>query len=650
MPEVSLTAATERVPLTRIAAAVGGVAGAALGVHTLAQSPRIGPVAGQAVGAALLVAGALAFGWAVPASDPSPLEPPAEPDASRARFDRKSILGVLLPFAASAFAVARFLTKREDALVVVAWAAGILGLLAGQWRTRARPAPSGQRPIHLALLFALLAVALASRLYRLDTLPYNLDGDFASHGLQARELATAADPKIFTFGWAVIPMIGFLPSALTMKLFGTGLVGLAMAGVIEGLLVIVCGYLLGRDLYGPRAGVLTAALLTISYTLLHFSRTSEYIDPVFFTAWAVYFLVRALRWGSGFAAVGAGVMTAFALLMYYSGRIIVFVAAGLVLAMLVKSLAWTRARAKELTLSAVAGLMTLGPMAPLMIAKPHDVMARTRDVFIFRPECMTHMKGVYQVDTPAEVLVQQARRAALLFFTYTDASTQFGCRRAFLDELSGTALVLGLGVVLMNRRRLGTTLPILWIVSILGLGCALTINAPFYPRLVALVVPACLLGGLGLERAYVFCRGLLARRGPPVSSLVPAAALALVLAAAGLAGWRWYLHDYGSWTTGTARLGRWLAAHPGFHPRSVAIPDWWANNRDVEFLAPGALIGDVDEAAVVKGELDPSVPLVISPHKTGALAALHRRFPDASFETVAGNAPGEVAFIVFRPR
>ena len=88
-------------------------------------------------------------------------------------------------------------------------------------------------------------MALASRLYHLGTLPYNLDGDYADFGIQARAIALGEEKRLFAYGWAIIPMMGYMPAALTMKIAGTGLTGLYLSGVIEGLLAIVAVYLLG---------------------------------------------------------------------------------------------------------------------------------------------------------------------------------------------------------------------------------------------------------------------------------------------------------------------------------------------------------------------------------------------------------------------
>lgn len=601
----------------------------------------------------LLVAGALLFGALVPRSeDPAPdLEIPAAPPPSRIRFDAWTLAFMALVLLLAGFALFRFAMRGEDRLVDAAWLASVVALVAGQWRSRRRSPEGGRtngRTVHLVLLLLLLGVALTSRLYHLTSLPFNLDGDFADHGLQARAIAAGEERRLFAYGWAAIPMIGFMPSALTMRLAGPGLLGLNLAGVIEGLLIIVGVYLLGCELFHPRVGVLAAALLTVSYTFFHFSRTSEYIDPVVFTVWSLYLLVRALRHGSGLAAVASGALMALDCEMYYAGRAVVLIAPLVALIVVGRSRRWLVARWRELLLVLLAGAVVLGPMLLLFIRDRDSFGTRTQQVLILAPDAARHMMGVYGVDTIGAMVLQQARHTALVFHAGADKSTQFGARRSFLDPFSAAAMTLGIGYALVRWRTLGGGLALLWLVSILVAGCLMTINAPFFPRLVGLVAPAALLGAAALERVDALVRALLSRWSRGLGWLVPGGALAVALALTAQANWSWYVTSYESWATPRARLARYLAARPKLRVYSVAAPSWWARDREFTFLAPGQIIGDLDTAAVQAGDFDPSTVLVISPSETSLVSALRARFPDATIEAHRGNSPAEVAFYVFR--
>jgi hypothetical protein len=623
------------------------------GGRMLRNVGRFGGNRSHLYAALLLAGGALLFGTLAPTSaDPAPdLEIPAAPPPTRISFDAWTLASLALVLFLAGFAVLRFAMRGEDRLVDAAWLASIVALVAGQWRSRRRSPGGGDthdRKVHVAVLLLLLGMALASRLYHLTTLPFNLDGDYADHGLQARAIATGGEHRLFAYGWASIPMIGFMPSALTMRLAGPGLLGLNLAGVIESLLIIVGVYLLGCELFHPRVGVLAASLLTISYTFLHFGRTSEYIDPVVFTVWALYLLVRALRHGSGLAAVASGAFMALDCEMYYAGRAVVLIAPLVALLVVGRSRRWLAARWRELLLVALAGAVVLGPMLLLFIRDRDSFGTRTRQVLILSPAAAHHMMSVYGVETIGAIVLQQARHTALVFHAEADKSTQFGARRSFLDPFSAAAMILGIGYALVRWRALGSRLLLLWLVTILVVGCLLTINAPFFPRIVGLVAPAALLGASALERVDALVRELLSRWSRALGWLVPGGVLAVVLAFTAWANWSWYVTSFESWATPRARLARYLAARPELRVHSVAVPSWWARDREFAFLAPGQMIDDLDAATVRAGAFDTSGVLVIAPSETSLVSALMARFPDATIETHKGNSPAEVAFYVFR--
>src|SRR5947207_307006 len=84
----------------------------------------------------------------------------------------------------------------------------LLALIVAQLKdvriARPRVAP-GEYP-YLAAMAILLVIALLTRVYHLTTLPYNVDGDFADVGLQARALVTGQQQHLFSYGWAAVPM------------------------------------------------------------------------------------------------------------------------------------------------------------------------------------------------------------------------------------------------------------------------------------------------------------------------------------------------------------------------------------------------------------------------------------------------------------
>lgn len=567
--------------------------------------------------------------------------------------NRWSLAWLAIGLGGYAFAMGRFEGGGESRAVVWAWLIGMAALVISQWplvsRSTMRVLPAER--VYLWALAGLMVLALVMRVYRLTTLPLDLDGDFASHGLQARVLATGQETFLFKYGWANIPMIGFLPAALTMKIFGTGLAGLNASGVIEGLGIILGVYLLGRQLVHPRVGLLAAALLTISYTHVHFSRTSEYIDPVFFMVYAVFFLVLGLQRGRGWAFVLSGLATAFGLQMYYSGRITLFIVACVGLYLLIARRDLLAARWQGGLLWLFALLAGLGPMLIVFLRDWEGFVSRSREVYLFTPAVLEHLRNKYQVDSLGAILWEQTKRTFLVFHVYVDTSTQFGLQRPFLDVASSALLALGVGYALVHGRRFGHFLLLAWLGMILLLGLSLTNNAPFWPRLLGLLPPAALLAGLALERLYTPAvdwanqRRLVWLR--PVLILLLLAGFVVM----GLHNWNTYVESKGDWAMTRTRIGRLLAKTS---PQTTAylIPDPFGfDDREFEFLAPGRLAGELTEEQVRSGAVslsnDSPTLIVLTPNHAALLDVLSSRYSNGVAAAQPDNDPGSLGFYVF---
>ena len=149
----------------------------------------------QAIAGSLLILGACLFGAFTKAfsSSISRFDFSTESTRSSTFVWRETwILGSLFTsFTLAALAIFLFVEYGESRVVVLSWIASILFLFIaslGNFRI-ARPR-FPQDWMYLAALAGLLVVAAFTRIYKLTTLPYNFDGDFASVGLEARALLT----------------------------------------------------------------------------------------------------------------------------------------------------------------------------------------------------------------------------------------------------------------------------------------------------------------------------------------------------------------------------------------------------------------------------------------------------------------------------
>lgn len=506
--------------------------------------------------------------------------------------------------------------------------------------TSKRPRDKQARAIELVTVTLILAVAFGLRFYRLEAIPHDLDGDVASHGLEARKLLEGQQPHIFGTMWAEIPTMGFIPAALSMGLFGNNLFGLYMASVIEGTLTVLGLYLLTRELFRPpsltpelrvtnyalRIAKLAASLLAISYVHIHFSRITEYIDPWPFALFSLYFLMRGLQRRQRLAFVASGLLMAIGFNMYYSARIVPVI----VLVFLGYAWLWRRdllrGNGGGLALFALAVLLGMGPMIPFFVSHPYSFLSRSQDVFLFHPAVIKHLMGVYRTTSVGVVVKEQIKRSLFMFHYFIDTSTQFGLARPMLDPFTAPLLVLGMGVALRRFRQAGHALAVIWLLLILFIGSALTNNAPFWPRLVGILPAAVLLVALAVERIWALVERLW---GKTASALV-ALLLVMGLTFVGLHNWQLYTRAVENNAKPAARIGRYLyGLDPGINACMIR-DSWGLEIREIAFLAyPRATVNLPADAhgAALDSCPGPRRVFILTANHLDVLPELQARYP-----------------------
>jgi 4-amino-4-deoxy-L-arabinose transferase-like glycosyltransferase len=604
----------------------------------------------------LLLAGALLFAVAAPALDAGQAAPPAAKNPSPfddhpTRWSRPLFLAALLSYALCA---GLYLLEGESGWVRGLWLAGIALLVASQtpWGAARRlPGRWRQEWRSYALPSLLMLAAAFLRLFRLDTLPQDLHGDMASHGLQALALLHGQVPGVVVLGWADIPMTGFLPAALMMRLSGdTGTLGLGLASALGGVLSVWGLYVWLNETLGRRVALIGAALLAVSYTHIHFSRIAEYMDPMPFAIWALAMLAIGLRRRQSLPFVLSGLFLAGASLMYYSGRVtLVIVALFLLYLLLVeRRLLWANRRG--LLWLALGAVIALGPMLLLILLEPAGWLQRSREVWVFNPPVLEHSRHKYGVETVGQIMAEQARRSLLMFNLSIDSSTQFGLARPLVDPITGPLVVLGAAYALAHLRRWAVGLLAIAFWTVVVVGSILTDNPPFWPRLVFVLAPAMGLAALAVERSWRALTDALGEETSRIATIVVVGGLLYV----GLLNWTIYYQAAVNNGRPRALVGRLAASLPPDAPICI-VPegeDGWIHGpdeREIAFLMgerPGYAV-ELDAAGQIAGYPPPCLQAgavwIVPQPRQSALREVQQRLPH-SLTTPHGRRAGEITF------
>ena len=408
-----------------------------------------------------------------------------------------------------------------------------------------------------AALLILAAGALALRLPYLEQVPYVVHGDEAACGLEALRWLHGDVTSLIDVGWYGLPVGGYGIPALVMRVAGVNLYGLRLSSVLIGVLSILCAYALAREFVGRRPAFVAAALLTVAHAHVHFSRVGiHYMHALCVVVLTLWLLARALRRASAPAAVLAGIGMGLAIQVYFSARILFVIVPLFLLGLTVLARHLLRERWHIVGWFLLSAVVSLGPLAIFFLRDPVPLQSRTQDVFIFASSADMHAHLVSQFGTAAlgTVLQRQLAAVPLLAGGLTDQSLQYGPHTALLDPLVAALATIGFLYALLHPRRPLHLLLVIWVSSTILLGDVLTVDQPWWPRLIVMLPALCILAALALEKlidlvgsAYLsLIRRIMPRvRWQQLQAMALTGTLALaVIVSSGVQSWQHYFVDY----------------------------------------------------------------------------------------------------------
>ncbi len=571
-------------------------------------------------------------------------------------ISRPAWVRLALPWAAvslgiAALAAGLYAAGGETAFVRGLWLAGIaLALLsAGRAqvlsgrRDHAESSPRF-RVEHILLLAGLLGAALALRIYKLDTIPFEISTDMTDYGLAAREYVLGSTREIFGTGWFYIPRLEFQLAAFTMRLAGNNLFGLYLATVIFGLVNLLGVYLLVWRLFDShQIAWITLAVLVFNPAHIEYSRISAFITPWASGYLGLFLFVDGLRSRRTLSLAAAGILCGFSMEVYPAGRIMPLLVALILAYAWFFRRGWIRENLPGLGWFVLGGAAALGPNL-VHIARHWDIYtARFREVYLFAPEIQTHLKNTYHVSTGVEVFWEQVRRSFFTFQFYSDKSAQFYYPHGMFHSLLAPLVGLGLASALARLRRPGMFFTAAAFLLMIITGGVLTVNAPTWSRLVGVIPLAAVLIALPLDMIIQRLSNHVRMR--PVLVL---AAAAFVLTA-GLQEWRIYVRDTGGYARPIVAVGRYLGGLPESFSACGVTSEYSLTFSEPAFLAWPRRLAVLDPANPRLDDPACAVPPVVwifTPDQESTLEQVRRLYPGGEVE-VHRNYEGRVDFVSY---
>ncbi|MFO7917422.1 MAG: glycosyltransferase family 39 protein [Anaerolineae bacterium] len=503
----------------------------------------------------------------------------------------------------------------------------------------------------LILLGGLGLVALLLRAWRMEYIPANFGGDEGTQGMAAVDVLEGELKNPFRTGWYAVPTMSFFVQALSLRLFGDNVAGLRMISAIVGALTVPFTFLILRDFFGFRIGLMGALLLAFGHYHLHFSRLgSNQIADALFAVLMFYFLNRALSSGRDRDFVLTGLVLGGSLYGYFGAK-----AAGVIMVCYLGTLLlgeedfWRRYRRGLFFLTLCALLVAL-PLLFYYREHPGDIRSRYNQVGIFPSGWLAQEQEVTGKGM-GQLLWQQFWKSILAFNSTRDPTFWYRAQIPLLDFISGIFFVLGFVWTTLRCRDRRYRLLTLWFWMAIIIGWMLTEDPPSSQRMLIVTPVVAGMVAIGIDRLLILLREFF-----PESGHVENWFLVIVLLGSIVLNIRYYFAEYtpsrvyGNPTAeiGTV-LGRYLdRLEDGIVYHFYAPPRMYAGFGTLRFLArdvQGIDVPPLDEGAP-PGEPRPDL-IVVLKEREADLATIQAGYPGGRLRAFYSTGDHRLMFWIY---
>jgi len=254
------------------------------------------------------------------------------------------------------------------------WAGGIALTAAGLWNRGERPHLDRKSFVPLALAIGLGLLALALRLYRMDTIPFAVNGDEGSGAITGLEFLRATRSNLFGTAWHSFPSFYFWLISLSQRWLGPTLLAARLPSAVGGVLAVLATFWTGSRLYGRAHGAFAALLVAGSHVHLMFSRIAvNNVWDGFFLALVIGALWVAWTTNARWAFLLSGLAIGLGQLFYPTGRLLVL---AVPLWLVILAMTWpARDRVQGVLSLVLVSLVTVLPLTLFFVAHPNEFTA-----------------------------------------------------------------------------------------------------------------------------------------------------------------------------------------------------------------------------------------------------------------------------------
>ena len=358
-------------------------------------------------------------------------------------------------------------------------------------------------------LIAILLIAAVLRFAGLGQIPAGLYRDEAFNGLDALDVLRGQHTLYFAANNGREPVFIYLV-ALAVGALGRSPLALRLPAALASLLTIPATYLMARELFNRRVGLLSAAILAVTLWHVHLAHVG--LRPVLlplFMALIVWQAARAARTASARHWIAAGALYGLSFYTYLAIRVTPLIIGALAIYVWLTRPQERRAVLRAALPFAVAALVVVAPLAVYTLGHWDIVMGRSGQVTIF--------SSAIGGPEPALTLARNVVSALGMFVWRGDFIARHNLPyRPVFDPVMSIFFLAGVLIALIRaRRHVACALALIW-VGVMLLPTILAEDTPHFLRAVGVLPVIAVFPAVALDQLSNFkfqmsnfkCRGV----------------------------------------------------------------------------------------------------------------------------------------------
>lgn len=346
----------------------------------------------------------------------------------------------------------------------------------------------------LSGVLIILFIAFMMRFWNVELHPYSFMNDEGEMGLVAYCIKVGNCNNPFDTGWAGQPVLAFVPTFISISIFGQTATAVRLVSVIIGTLAVLAVYLFTREVIGRKEAWLAMALLAVLPVHVHFSRlgVDNIIDSLSTTA-ILGLLFFGIKRGSTMAFLAAGIVGGLCFYTYPGTRLAPALGMAALGYIVLKTRGVLKAHGFKIFVFIFSMIVTVAPIAGYFMANPGIFFARMRNVGIFQTRVM-------HAGNMAEILMEQFMKSSLVFLLTSAPTNFFNSPRPYLTPLAAIFFVLGLCYVIWRIKEEQYFILFIWFWAAILLGSTLTGGPPTSQRMLMSTPALAIITAIGICR------------------------------------------------------------------------------------------------------------------------------------------------------